>query len=53
MLQSMGLQNQTQLSDLAATVSIILFAMVPNFHIEIQILSQGSVPSWVAFHFQA
>ena len=46
-------KSQTQFSDLTATVSIILLAMGRNFHVEIQILSQGSVPSWMAFHFQA
>ena len=46
-------KSQTQFSELTATVSIILLARVPKFHIDIQILSQGHVPAWVAFHFQA
>ena len=45
--------NQAQFSDLTATVSIVLLAIVPNFHIEIQLLSQGSLLFWVAVHLKA
>ena len=37
----------------ASPASIILLAVVPNFHIEIQLLSHFGLPSWVTFHLQA
>ena len=46
-------KSQTQFSDLTATVSIVFLAMVPNFHIEIQLLSQCSLPFWMAVHLEA
>ena len=46
-------KSQTQLRDLTATVSIVFLAMVPNFHIEIQLLSQCSLLFWVAVHLEA
>ena len=46
-------KSQTQFSDLTAIVYIVFLAMVPNFHMEIQLLSQSSLPFWVAVHLKA
>ena len=46
-------KSQTQFSDLTAIVYIVFLAMVPNFHMEIQLLSQSSLPFWVVVHLKA